>query len=85
MKNLTIPIKYGLAIGTALIAYFLILSLFGAHTNPIYSLLNGVLAGYGIYEGIKHYKLLKGEKFKYQKREIKSSIEKIEQIINTIK
>ena len=67
MKNLYIPIKYGLAIGTALIAYFLILSLFGAHTNPIYSLLNGVIAGYGIYEGIKHYKLLKGEKFKYQK------------------
>lgn len=63
----TIPIKYGLAIAAGLIAYFLFLSLFDAHRNPIFSLLNGVIAGYGIYEALKHYKLEKGDRFKYQK------------------
>ena len=67
MKKSTIPVKYGLAIAAGLIAYFLILSLFGQHTNPFLSIFNGLIAAYGIYEAIKHYKLEKGERFKYQK------------------
>jgi len=67
MKNLSIPIKYGIAISAALIAYFLILSIFGAHKNPIFSLFNGIIMAYGMYEAIKNYRLQKGLKFKYQK------------------
>lgn len=67
MKNLKIPIKYGVAIGVGLIAYFLILSLFGAHNNPAFSLFNGVIMAFGMYEAIKHYKREKGDNFKFQK------------------
>ena len=67
MKTLSIPIKYGIAISSGLIAYFLVLSLFGAHTKPAFSLFNGVIMGFGMYEAIKHYRLAKGDKFKYQK------------------
>ncbi|MFV8225581.1 DUF4199 domain-containing protein [Christiangramia aquimixticola] len=67
MGNFSIPIKYGIAIGAGLIAYFLILSLFGAHKYPIYSLFNGVIMGYGMFQAIKHYRLSKGNKFKYEK------------------
>jgi len=67
MGKFSIPIKYGVAIGAGLIAYFLIISLFGAHTNPIYSLFNGVIMAYGMFEALKHYRLHKGNKFKYQK------------------
>jgi predicted membrane metal-binding protein len=67
MAKFSIPIKYGVAIAAGLIAYFLILSLFGAHENPFYSLFNGVIMGYGMFESIKHYRLKKGNKFKYQK------------------
>ncbi|MCM8570923.1 DUF4199 domain-containing protein [Gramella jeungdoensis] len=67
MGKSSIPIKYGVAIAAGLIAYFLILSLFGLHVNPIYSLFNSVIMAYGMYEAIKHYRLEKGNKFKYQK------------------
>ncbi|WP_089665771.1 DUF4199 domain-containing protein [Gramella sp. MAR_2010_147] len=67
MDKLSIPVKYGVAIAAGLIAYFLILSLFGAHVNPIYSLFNGVIMAYGMFEAIKHYRLHKGNKFKFQK------------------
>ena len=67
MSKFSIPIKYGVAIAAGLIAFFLILSLFGAHVNPIYSLFNGVIMAYGMFEALKHYRLQKGNKFKYQK------------------
>jgi hypothetical protein len=67
MKHLSIPIKYGLAIAAGLVAYFLILSLFQLHVNPIFSLFNGVIMAYGMWEAIKHYQLAAGNKFKYQK------------------
>lgn len=67
MSNFSIPIKYGIAIGAGLIAYFLILSLFGAHVYPIYSLFNGVIMGFGMFQALKHYRQSKGNKFKYQK------------------
>lgn len=65
--NLTIPIKYGLFISAGLIAYFLILSLFGAHINPFYSLFNPVIVGIGMFLAITAFKKHKGGKFKYQK------------------
>lgn len=67
MGKYSIPVKYGIAIAAGLIAYFLILSLFDAHYNPAWSLLNGVIMAYGMFEAIKHYRLHKGNKFKYQK------------------
>lgn len=65
--NLSIPIKYGLFISVGLIAYFLILSLFGAHTNPFFSLFNPVIVGVGMFAAITAFKKHKGGKFKYQK------------------
>ncbi|MGB5941626.1 MAG: DUF4199 domain-containing protein [Leeuwenhoekiella sp.] len=61
----TLPIRFGIAISAGLIAYFLLLALLGLHTNPFYSLFNGAIAGFGIYEAIKYQKLYKGEAFEY--------------------
>lgn len=67
MKLFSLPIRFGFATSGSLIAYFLILSLFGLHTNVFYSLFNGVITGFGIYEAIKYYRLELGEKFNYGK------------------
>ncbi|WP_121344021.1 DUF4199 domain-containing protein [Gillisia mitskevichiae] len=67
MKKIKVPIKYGIAISAGLIAYFLVLSLFDAHKNPFFSLFNGVIMAFGMYEAIKNYRLESGTKFKYQK------------------
>lgn len=56
MKEFALPIRFGIATSGCLIAYFLILSLFGLHTNVFYSLFNGVITGFGIYEAIKYFK-----------------------------
>ncbi|RAJ14950.1 DUF4199 domain-containing protein [Olleya aquimaris] len=65
MKISSLPIRFGLVISACLIAFFLILSLFNLHTNPFFSLFNGVITGFGIYETIKYYKLQQGENFSY--------------------
>ena len=65
MKNITLPIRFGLAISASLIAYFLVLALFNLHTNPIFSLGNGLITAFGIYEVIKYYKLQSGKAFTY--------------------
>lgn len=65
MKNYALPIRFGVATSGCLIAYFLILSLIGLHTNIFYSLFNGVITGFGIYEAIKFYKLKKNSDFSY--------------------
>ena len=65
MKDYTLPIRFGIAASGCLIAYFLILSLLGLHTNVFYSLFNVVITGFSIYEAIKYYKLKKGRAFKY--------------------
>ena len=65
MKKIALPVRYGIAISGSLIAFFLILSLFGLHTNPAFSLFNGVITAFGIYEAIKTYKLREGSKFNY--------------------
>ena len=65
MKKLALPIRFGIAISGCLIAYFLVLALFNLHTNPLYSLFNSVITGFGIYEAIKAYKLRQEEQFNY--------------------
>jgi predicted membrane metal-binding protein len=67
MKLFSLPIRFGIATSGSLIAYFLVLSLFGLHTNVFYSLFNGVITGFGIYEAIKYYRLELGKKFDYAK------------------
>ncbi|WP_299259622.1 DUF4199 domain-containing protein [uncultured Aquimarina sp.] len=67
MKKSTIPVKYGVMIAIGLIAYFLILSLIGVQTNPIFSLGNGIIVAFGLYKALKDYKLEKGNAFEYQK------------------
>ena len=65
MKRYALPIRFGVAASGSLIAYFLILSLMGLHTNVFYSLFNAVITGFGIYEAIKYYKLERGSSFSY--------------------
>lgn len=67
MKSLSVPLKFGIFISAGLIVYFLILSIFGAHANPVFSLFNPVIVGIGMFAAITHYKKRKGAKFKYQK------------------
>ncbi|WP_435623727.1 DUF4199 domain-containing protein [Flagellimonas sp.] len=67
MKNLTLPIRFGIVTSGILMAYFLILSLMGKHTNVFFSLFNGVITGFGIYETIKYTKLRLGKEFNYGK------------------
>lgn len=67
MRQFALPIRFGLATSGCLIAYFLILALFGLHTNVFYSLFNGVITGFGIYEAIKYYRLKDKEGFNYGK------------------
>ncbi len=65
MKNFTLPIRFGIAASGSLIAYFLILSLFNLHTNIFYSLFNGVITGFAIYEAIKYERIQNKEGFSY--------------------
>lgn len=65
MKNFVLPVRFGVAASGSLIAYFLILSLIGLHTNIFYSLFNAIIIGFAIYEAIKYYKLKKGNDFTY--------------------
>ncbi len=67
MKQFALPIRFGVATSGCLVAYFLILSLFDLHTNVFYSLFNGVITGFGIYEAIKYYKMEKQNSFDYGK------------------
>ncbi|MFO7720619.1 MAG: DUF4199 domain-containing protein [Gillisia sp.] len=67
MKKLGIAFFYGIGIAIGLIAYFLILSLFGLHENPLFSLFNPVIVGIGMYLAIIALKRKLGKKYKYQK------------------
>lgn len=60
-----LPIRFGIATSGSLIAYFLILSLFELHTNVFYSLFNGVITGFGIYEAIKYLRIQNRDTFNY--------------------
>jgi hypothetical protein len=65
MKRIALPIRFGIATSGSLIAYFLVLSLFGLHTNVFFSLFNGVITGFGIYEAIKYFRLQEKHDFNY--------------------
>ncbi len=65
MKQITLPVRFGIAISGSLIAYFLILSLLGQHTNIFFSLFNGVITGFGIYEAIRYRRIEAPETFTY--------------------
>lgn len=67
MKNFTLPIRFGIAATGGLVAYFLILALLEKHTNVFFSLFNGVITGFAIYEVIKYTKIQLGDKFSYSK------------------
>ncbi len=67
MKSFTLPIRFGVAASGSLIGYFLILSLFDLHTNVFYSLFNGIITGFAIYEAIKYRKIEEGVNFNYSK------------------
>ncbi len=58
---------FGIGIAVVLILVFLIFASFGLHTNPIFSLFNGVIMAYGMFLAIKMYKKEKGDLFKYEK------------------
>lgn len=63
--SLRVAVKYGLFVSSGLIAYFLILKLFGLHENPWLRLFNGVIMAAGIYFAIKYYKMMTGNSFTY--------------------
>ena len=65
MKQFALPVRFGIAASGCLIAYFLILSLFDLHTNIFYSLFNGVITGFAIYEAIKYERIQNKERFSY--------------------
>lgn len=65
MNRFILPIRFAIAITGSLIGYFLLLALFKLHINPLFSLFNGVITGFGLFEAIKYRKLELGEDFQY--------------------
>ncbi|WP_298556553.1 DUF4199 domain-containing protein [uncultured Algibacter sp.] len=65
MKNLSLPIRFGLVTSAVLIAYFLVLSLVDKHSNPAFSFVNVIITGFGIYEAIRLSKLENYGNFSY--------------------
>lgn len=65
MMRFSLPIRFGIATSGSLVGYFLLLSLVDLHTNVFYSLFNGVITGFGIYEAIKYRKIELQEDFNY--------------------
>ena len=62
---MTLPIRFGIVASACLIAYFLILALLGKHTNVFFSLFNGVITGFAIYETLRYTKIREGAQFSY--------------------
>lgn len=65
MNKFTLPVRFAIALTTSLIAYFLVLSLLGLHTNPFYSLFNGVITGFAIFEAIRYRRIETGINYNY--------------------
>lgn len=63
--SLRVAVKYGLFVSSALIAYFLLVKLFGMHENPWLRVFNGAIMAAGIYFSIKYYKMMTGNSFTY--------------------
>jgi magnesium-transporting ATPase (P-type) len=67
MKNLSLPIRFGLVTSAVLIAYFLVLSLVNMHTNPAFSFVNALITGLGVFEATRLSKLENPDEFSYSK------------------
>lgn len=67
MKRAILPVRFGLIISGILIAYFLLLSLFDKHINPVFSFLNAIITALGIFETVRYYRLEQGDSFDYSK------------------
>ncbi|SDG99577.1 DUF4199 domain-containing protein [Psychroflexus sediminis] len=67
MSRFVLSVRFGIALASSLIAYFLVLSLFGLHTNPLFSLFNGVITGFAIYEAIRYKRIELKEDYTYTK------------------
>lgn len=65
MKKMSLSLRFGLVTSAVLIAYFLVLGLFDLHKNPLFSLFNSVITGFGIYEVIRLRKLQNINSFSY--------------------
>ena len=65
MKNISLPLRFGLVTSAVLIAYFLVLALVGKHTNPAFSFFNAIITGLGIYEAVKLKKMENINSFSY--------------------
>ena len=65
MKKASSAIRFGLVTSVMLIAYFLILSLFNKHTNPVFSFFNAAITAFGIWEAVRLSKLEQQQKFSY--------------------
>ncbi|UNY99536.1 DUF4199 domain-containing protein [Zhouia spongiae] len=65
MGSFKVNFRYGAITAVVLIAYFLIVRLFGLHENPWLRVLNGVIVAYGIYAAIRFRRLTEGDKFNY--------------------
>lgn len=57
MNRFVLSVRFGIALASSLIAYFLVLSLFDLHTNPFFSLFNGVITAFAIYEAIRYKRI----------------------------
>jgi hypothetical protein len=62
MKNSSV--KYGVSIAVIMIAYFWILKLIGLHQYPVFSAMNGVFIGGGIFYAMRDFKR-KSKVFEY--------------------
>lgn len=65
MSQFVLSVRFGIALTSSLIAYFLVLSLFGLHTNPFFSLFNGVITGFAIYEAIRYKRIELKSRYSY--------------------
>jgi uncharacterized integral membrane protein len=67
MKNLSLPIRFGIVTSAVLIAYFLVLALVDKHTNPAFSFVNAIITSFGIYEAVRLSKFEDPVDFTYAK------------------
>ncbi len=65
IKNLSLPICFGLANSAVLIACFLILALVEKQSNPVYSFFNAIISSLAIYETVRVAKLQNLTDFSY--------------------
>lgn len=65
MEKMSLPIRFGFVTAAVLVAYFLILALFGKHTNIFYSMANALITGLGIHETIKYTRIRQDKGFRY--------------------